>query len=158
PSPEQIGAAMLKILCEASSAVAGAVYFAEAGGLRRKAGVGLSAGAPEFFAMGEGLVGAAAVAGTIRVVEDVPAGYLTVTSATGKSSPARIALVPAVVDGMVHGLVELAFFSPIDGRVLALCERAAETIGAALQSVAQRMRLKELLEESQRQAEQLQMQ
>jgi signal transduction histidine kinase/DNA-binding response OmpR family regulator/CHASE3 domain sensor protein len=158
PSPEQIGSSMLKILCEASTAVSGAVYFAEPGGLRRRAGVALSADAPVFFAMGEGLVGNAAIEKTIRIVEDVPAGYFTVRSATGNSSPSRIALVPTFVDGEVQGLVELAFFSPIDGRVLALFERAAETIGAALQSVAQRTRLKELLEESQRLAEQLQMQ
>ncbi|HVW27118.1 MAG TPA: response regulator [Polyangiaceae bacterium] len=158
PSPEQIGGAMLRILCEATSAVSGAVYFAEPGGLRRHAGVALSADAPKFFAHGEGLVGGAADARTIRVVEDVPASYLTVRSATGSSSPARIALVPAVVDGEVQGLIELAFFGAIESRVLALFERAAETIGAALLSVTHRVRLKELLEESQRQSEQLQMQ
>ena len=158
PSSEQLGNGLLKLLCEASSAVSGAAYFAEPGGYRRHAGVALGADAPEFFADGQGLVGSAAASKSLRIVEDVPAGYLTIRSGTGASSPTRLALIPGTSDGIVHGLVELAFFGPIEPRVLALFERVAETIGSAMRSVAHRARLRELLEESQRQAEELQMQ
>jgi signal transduction histidine kinase/DNA-binding response OmpR family regulator/CHASE3 domain sensor protein len=158
PSREQLGRAFLQILCEVSSAVAGAAYFAEPGGFRRCAGVALGADAPEFFADGEGLVGSAARGKEMRVIEDVPADHLRVISGTGASLPVRLALIPAAVDGIVHGLIELAFFGAVENRALALFERASETIGAAMQSVAQRMRLRELLEESQRQSEELQAQ
>ncbi|HEX4335444.1 MAG TPA: response regulator [Polyangiaceae bacterium] len=158
PTPDQLGKSILELLCEMSSAVSGAAYFAEAGGYRRHAGLAIGKDAPEFFADGEGLVGTVAAGKAIRVVEDVPPGYVKVRSGTGESLPARLVLIPAAIDGTTHGLIELAFFGPVEGRLIALFERVTETIGSAMRSVAHRTRLRELLEESQRQSEELQMQ
>jgi signal transduction histidine kinase/CheY-like chemotaxis protein/CHASE3 domain sensor protein len=158
PSAEQLGRALLAALAENTRAVSAAVYFVEPGGLRRHAGVALPAGAAEWVPEGEGLVGASARSKSVRVVDDVPSGYMTVRSATGESTPGQLVFVPAVVDGATHGLVELAFFGKVPSKVVEMLERAADTIGSAMRSVGHRTRLRELLEESQRQTEELQTQ
>jgi signal transduction histidine kinase/CheY-like chemotaxis protein len=137
----------------------GAFFAADADGWRRRAGYGLSAGfAAERFARNEGAVGRAATERTLVHMREVPGDFLRVRSGTGERAPVDVVLVPAVVDGVVHAVVELGFLRPVDEPSLELLSRIGQSIGLAMRAANYRQRLRELLEEAQQQTEELQAQ
>src|SRR5213075_1034245 len=77
---------------------------------------------------------------------------------SGERVPAELVLLPACVEGNALAVLEFAFFTPVAERALELLSRVAETVGVALRSVQQKQRLGDLLEEAQRQGEELQTQ
>jgi signal transduction histidine kinase/DNA-binding response OmpR family regulator/CHASE3 domain sensor protein len=156
--PEELGQRALQQLCDPVGAVAGSFFLAEAAGFRRLASLGSDGEAGAFFAHGEGLVGRAARTRGVVHVKDVPKEYSRVRSGTGERLASELALVAAGVDGEAEAVLEFAFFTPIRERALELLSRVAETMGVALRSAQQRRRLADLLEESQRQGEELQTQ
>ena len=158
PAPGELGRRTLGHLCAQLEAVAGSFYVAEAGGFRRHANFGLSADDSDWFADGEGLVGRAAQAKTVLHVKDVPEGFAKVRSGSGERVPRELVLLPACLEGRAIAVLELAFFAAIEPRALELLERVSETIAVALRSVQQKHRLADLLEEAQRQGEELQTQ
>src|SRR5450432_912726 len=158
PAPDELGRRALSQLCEHVGAVAGAFFVAEPGGFRRRANLGLTSGASDWFADGEGLVGRAAIAKTVLHVKDLPADYAKVESGTGAQAPTELVLLPACLEGTALAVLEFAFFAPIDDKALELLKRVSETIAVALRSVQQKERLADLLEEAQRQSEELQTQ
>jgi signal transduction histidine kinase/DNA-binding response OmpR family regulator/CHASE3 domain sensor protein len=159
-SVEQLGEHTLRTLAGYTNADVAALFTADKGGWRRRAGYALDAraGGPETFGAGEGLVGAAAAQGGLVHLRDVPADFLKVRSGTGERLPVEVVVVPALVDKQAHAVVELGFLRPADERTLALLGRVGEGIALAVRSAEYRERLRELLEESQRQAEELQTQ
>ena len=163
--PGDLGRSVLGFLAEYVGAPVGSVYAAGDGGaLTRQAGFALGAaqgepGEPgEPLRPGETLVGQAAAGKRALVIHDVPEGYAEVRSGVGRASPRALALVPTTANGAVNGVVELGFFAGPPRLALELLETVAEPIGIALRSAAYRMRQAELLEETRRQAEELQAQ
>ncbi|MET0283806.1 MAG: response regulator [Polyangiales bacterium] len=150
----------LKTLAEYVEADVGALFVAEPVGFRRIAGFALDSGAsgPEVFKRGEGLVGRAADGEDPLVVRDVPSDFLQVRAGTGQRVPLELVITPARTDGVVYAVVELAFLRPIPKRVLELVDAIGASIAVAVRSAEYKSRLRELLEESQRQAEELQTQ
>ena len=98
--------------------------------------------------------------GTAMVVHDVPDGYLTVRSATGNGQPRTLIIAPVMAEGRVQGVLELGFLRASEdfSAELELLQNAGSIIGVALRSAIYRQHLKELLEETQRQSEELQTQ
>jgi CheY-like chemotaxis protein/CHASE3 domain sensor protein len=154
---EELGKRALE-LTPVLSAVVGAFYVAEAKGFRRHAGYALPAEAPEFFATGDGLVSHAAQQQQLLHVRDAPGDLLTVRSGSAERAVAELVLVPASADGVTAAVLEFGFFRSIDERTRELLERIGTTLGIAVRSTTQKMRLRELLEESRRQGEELQTQ
>ncbi len=151
----------LRSIATYAGADVGALFTADAHGWQRLAGHAIDsrAAGPESFARGEGLVGRAALSKTPLHVRDVPADFLLlVRSGTGQRRPGEIVLVPAYVDNQPYAVIELAFLAPVPSRSLALLERVGENIALAIRSAEHKLRLRELLEESQRQSEELQTQ
>ncbi|MEO8901697.1 MAG: response regulator [Polyangiaceae bacterium] len=158
PVPDELGRRALSQLCEHAGAIAGAFYVVEVGGYRRLANFGAGDDDGAWFADGEGLVGRAAQTRTLLHVKDVPKEYSKVRSGSGQHVPSELVILPACVDGAPLAVLEFAFFAAPDERALELMQRVAETIAVALRSVQQKLRLAELLEEAQRQSEELQTQ
>ena len=113
---------------------------------------------PERFGAGEGLVGQAAAERSVRRIRAVPGDYLKVRSGTGERAPVDLVIAPAQSDGRTEAVFELGFLREADAPALQLVERVGETLAVAMRSSDYRLRLQELLEESQRQAEELQTQ
>ncbi|MCC6533166.1 MAG: response regulator [Burkholderiales bacterium] len=158
--PEQVGSAQLAALAHYLRAEIGALYRIEGDALLRVATHGFSGEVPERFRMGEGLVGQVARDGKPALLREVPPDYLTVRSALGQAAP-RLVLVSALTaDGVPYGVVELGFLhQPGDlSSSLELLERIAESMGIALRSALYRQRVLELLQQTQRQSEELQVQ
>ncbi len=159
PAPDELGRRALSQLSEHVGAIAGSFFIAEPGGFRRFANFGGSADEHNaWFADGEGLIGRAARTRTVLHVKDVPKDYSKISSGSGAQAPSALVLLPACVDGEPLAVLEFAFFSPVEERALELLQRVAETIAVALRSVQQKRRLADLLEEAQRQGEELQTQ
>ncbi|MFZ0499200.1 MAG: response regulator [Steroidobacteraceae bacterium] len=156
----RLGEQLLDFLAEYLGAQVGAVYVAEAGGaFERIAAYATPPGAGNVnFRAGEGLVGQCGKEGRLLHVREIPEGYLPVVSGIGKGSPRELILAPATVDETVQGVVELGFFRRLRAADLELLSRLSEALAVAVRSSHDRTRLEELLQKTQRQAEELQTQ
>ncbi|HEX4142079.1 MAG TPA: response regulator [Pirellulales bacterium] len=157
---EQLGENVLRFLAEYVDAHAGAFFAAGGQEFRRIAtyGVPASAAMPDRFTPGDGLLGQAAKDGRTFLVRDVPEGYLTVGSALGRGKPRHLVIAPATADDAVIAVLELGFLHPFDAAVIEFFDRVSEAIGVAVRSAHYRAHLQNLLEETQRQGEELQAQ
>ena len=127
--------------------------------LRMIAGYGYPGGTTrdsETFAFGERLVGQAAAEGSRIHVTDVPAGYLRISSALGSAPPAELVVLPVLFEGRVLGVIELASFTPFSPVHLTFLDQLVETIGVAVNTIMANSRTEELLAQSHRLADELQ--
>ncbi|WP_460715554.1 response regulator, partial [Microbispora hainanensis] len=108
------------------------------------------------FAFGESLVGQAAQARRTILVEDIPPGYLTMSSSLGQAGPVNLIVLPIVVEGQVLGVIELASLGRFAGIHRAFLEQLVETIGVNVNTIVANARTDALLAESQRLATELQ--
>ncbi|GGK02978.1 histidine kinase [Pilimelia anulata] len=111
---------------------------------------------PARFRLGESLVGQAARSRRTVLVEDVPAGYVSITSGIGSADPGSLVVLPIVAEEQVLGVIELASvhrFTPVHRAFL---ELLMETLGVNLNTIVANARTDELLAESQRLAGELQ--
>ncbi|WP_425551448.1 HAMP domain-containing protein [Actinoplanes utahensis] len=124
-------------------------------GLREVGGYGHK-GAGRRYALGESLVGQAAVAKRRIVVDDVPADYFRVSSSLGSAVPMQLVVLPIVVEDQVLGVIELAGMSPFTGIHQDFLDQLMETIGVNVNTMVANARTDVLLTESQRLAAELQ--
>ena len=110
------------------------------------------------IAFGEGLIGQAANERKVLIVDDAPVDYIKVSSSLGDKEPSQIIVLPLVVYQQVFGVIELASFHRMTALERQFINSVAENIAIAISSAQSRVKLKLLLEESQRQAELLQIQ
>jgi CheY-like chemotaxis protein len=155
---ERLGEHVLSFLGSFLGAQVGALFIAEGAGVfRRFAGYAMAAGS-DVVRGGDGLLGQAARDNRPVRVQNVPEGYLPITSALGHGSPREVLIAPATADGTVHAVVELGFLRTLHAEDLELLSRVSESLGVAIRASKDRTRLEELLEETQRQGEELQTQ
>jgi signal transduction histidine kinase/DNA-binding response OmpR family regulator len=156
----QLGDSILRFLTGYLGAQAGALFVKDSQVFRRYAAYGVPARAPvpSEIALGDGLLGQAARENRSFLVNDVPDGYLVMGSALGESKPRSLLITPATADGETNAVVELGFLGRVREENEDLLKRVAEAIAVAVRSAKYRIRLQELLEETQRQAEELQTQ
>jgi CheY-like chemotaxis protein/methyl-accepting chemotaxis protein len=158
--PTEVAARVMRYLSRRLEAPAAAIYISPDGRtLQRVASQGMGADsegkARESFRLGEGLVGEAARAGEVSVVNELPPGYLRVESALGSAEPRSLFLVPYLRLDRVVAVLELASFKPVGGRERELVESTREMIAIAFEVARSRASLKTLLDETQELAERL---
>ena len=156
----QLGAAVLAFLAERTGANAGAIFKGEGGTFVRAAMLGVTdaASVAEGFAINEGLLGKVAADGQPIVLSEIPDSYLKIGSALGSDRPRHLVVAPAFNEGSVNAVIELGFFDTVDERVHELLDTVSGSIGITLRSARFRERLQDALEETQRQAGELQAQ
>jgi signal transduction histidine kinase len=110
------------------------------------------------FQLGEGLVGQAAVEKTRLQVQGAPASYLTIKGGLGEAPPADVVVLPVVFEEQVLGVIELASFLPYSEQHLIFLDQLVETIGVVLNTIIANTRTEELLAQSQRLTQELQVQ
>lgn len=106
--------------------------------------------------VGQGLVGQAVLEKKTMIVTDVPDDYIAVQSGLGNAVPRNIMIVPFQYEGRVIGVLELGSFREFDDLQLEFLEKASESIAIAVNGAKSRAKMSELLEETQRQSEELQ--
>jgi two-component system chemotaxis sensor kinase CheA len=108
--------------------------------------------------LGEGLVGQAALENTPILLENVPSDHIRVSSGLGESAPLNIYVLPVSFEGDVKGVIEFASFNKFSSVQQTFIEELMNNLGIMLDSIFGRMRLSDLLLESQMLAEELQAQ
>jgi CheY-like chemotaxis protein/HAMP domain-containing protein len=119
------------------------------------AAAGDSALAATSIAPGEGLVGQAARQRETLLLDELPPDYMRVRSGLGDARPRSLALIPLVHLDRVNGVIELALFqswTPLQAELIA---SLSETLAIALEVARARTQMRELLAETQRQAQRL---
>jgi CheY-like chemotaxis protein/signal transduction histidine kinase len=110
------------------------------------------------FKLGEGLIGEAAASRRILELKNPPASYLVVESSLGRTSPTHLVVIPLVFNDHVVGVLELASLRELDADALHLLDYASEYACIRINAALKRIRLQELLLQTQKQAEELQAQ
>ncbi len=105
--------------------------------------------------MGEGLVGACALEKETILLTEIPADYVNITSGLGKATPRCVVLVPLKNEENVLGVIEMASFNLFQTHEVDFLERVGESIASAILSVKINAKTRQLLEQSQQQAEEM---
>ncbi len=158
--PEQIAEAAATSLGAQLQADVAAVYRLEGGRLQLTGGLALPSGMPASLALQEGVAGQGARDERIRHLHGGDDAVLELQTSLGRLPVRERILAPISSDGAVVGIIELGRTraGEQDRLDVELLERCAETIGMALRASLLRAQLVVLLEESQRQGEELQAQ
>ncbi|MDV6190037.1 response regulator [Stenotrophomonas geniculata] len=158
--PEQIAEAAATSLGAQLRADVAAVYRLEGGRLQLTGGLALPSGMQASLALQEGVAGQVARDERIRHLHGGDDSVLELQTSLGRLPVRERILAPISSDGAVVGIVELGRTraGEQDRLDVELLERCAETIGMALRASLLRAQLVVLLEESQRQGEELQAQ
>ena len=158
----EAGRNVLEFMARMLGSTVGALYLREEGGvLTRVASYGFDgelqtwgkAASPEHSLLGE-----VAAQRKIMTLDDVPAGYIRVTSGLGQGAPHSLILAPIVNDGEVNGVIELGFTRKLTPRDSELLKVVAGNVGASVQAAGYRQRLQDVLKVAQQLNEQLQVQ
>jgi CheY-like chemotaxis protein/CHASE3 domain sensor protein len=157
-----LGRQVLESIARQLGCAVGAMYARDDfGSLRRIAHYGFSRELSERLETvqdGETLVGQAARENRTLRLEQVPAGYLEVSSGLGHGSPLNAVLVPVTDEGAVNGVIELGFLRPVQARDIELLELVAPDIAGSLEAARYRQRQQDMLAETQQLNEELQVQ
>ncbi len=110
------------------------------------------------YRQGEGLIGQAILEKQPFVVSKVPEDYIHIASGTGEAVPNSVAIIPCVYEGNVKCVLELGSFEPFDGIRLEFLKAVSESIAISLNTTENQVKVKELLERTITQSEELQVQ
>ncbi len=108
--------------------------------------------------VGEGLVGQVARDGERILLTDIPPEGWVVSFAAGAIRPASVIAFPILFERRVKGVIELCTLGQFSARELEFFTNISDNIGSAVNRMETRIRLQELLEETQAQTEELQSQ
>ncbi|GAA1373605.1 HAMP domain-containing protein [Streptomyces beijiangensis] len=124
--------------------------------LRMRGSYGYSAGSmPTTFRPGETLIGTAAEEKRTILVENVPPGYLKISSGLGEAPPAHVIVLPVLFEGQVLGVIELASFQPFTHIQKDFLNQIAEMIATSVNTISVNTKTEVLLKQSQQLTEQL---
>jgi signal transduction histidine kinase/DNA-binding response OmpR family regulator/HAMP domain-containing protein len=108
------------------------------------------------FALGESLVGQAALERQSILITEPPADYVKVASALGEATPKNIIVMPVLFEDQVMAVIELASFQPFGEVQRTFLDQLGETIGIVINTIQATMRTEELLRQSQGLTQELQ--
>jgi CheY-like chemotaxis protein/signal transduction histidine kinase/HAMP domain-containing protein len=142
----------------------GALYIREGLGsqprlkLRGSYAIDREAKYEQSIAFGQGLVGQCALEQEPIELTDIPDDYIRIQSGIGETKPNYIRLVPVCYQEQLVGVIESASLKPYTDIEKELLKELAVTLGIILNNLFGRLRVEELLKESQAMTEELQTQ
>jgi signal transduction histidine kinase/DNA-binding response OmpR family regulator/CHASE3 domain sensor protein len=147
-------------IAEYSESVVGALYLADpiTGSLNLGGGYALAEGARDSMRPGDGIAGQVALDGKRKLLTDIQPGDWVVSLSSGELKPRAIAAFPILFENKVKGVIEVGTLERYSNRAREFFSSIGEGIGMAIHSIESRLRLQELLEETQAQSEELQSQ
>lgn len=159
-SLEQTTENTITFLSQYSKANLGALYLVQNQSLHLSARFAFSPTeiAKEVYAFGEGLPGQAAVSRDIIHLTNLKQDTLRVTSSVLDAKPENVLVVPFFNGQDLLGVIELAKIEPFTETDIEFISTSMEIVGIAIASAITRKQVHELLEETQRQSEELEVQ
>jgi HAMP domain-containing protein/signal transduction histidine kinase len=119
--------------------------------LRLIAGYGLPpGGAPGQVLLGQSLIGQVAKTRRPVVLDQVPAGYVRISSAIGEARPVNVMIMPILFQDQVLGVIEAGSLWPFTQAHRDFLEQLMEAIGVNVNTMMANARTDALLAESQR--------
>ncbi|MBS0363871.1 MAG: response regulator, partial [Proteobacteria bacterium] len=101
------------------------------------------------FKLREGLIGQCAYEKSRILLTNVPADYVQISSGLGEAPAHNIIVLPALFEGDVKAVIELATFGEFNETQQAFLDQLMESIGIVLSTIAANMRTEGLLKQSQ---------
>ncbi|HEY8896324.1 MAG TPA: nitrate- and nitrite sensing domain-containing protein, partial [Niastella sp.] len=156
-SIQDLGQQVIGMLTPYLKAQVGAIYLVENNHLELISSYAFShrKGNTNVIQFGEGLVGQAALEKKHIIFSNIPEDYVKVSSGLGQVTPKNILVYPLMYDSHVNGVIEIGSVHEISELDIQLLKIVSESIAIAFNSAQSRGKLKELLEETQRQSEEL---
>jgi signal transduction histidine kinase len=111
---------------------------------------------PSQVLIGQSLVGQVAKTRRPIILNEVPAGYVRISSAIGEAPPVSVMIVPIVFEGQVLGVIEAGSLWPFTLAHRDFLEQLMETIGINVSTMIANARTDALLDQSQRLTAELQ--
>lgn len=140
------------------AAPVGTLYLADDDMNLKLTGSYAISGAPAYLGSGEGLTGQALLGKGILVSDELPAGYLKISSSTGSTTPVHVVAMPLLYEDEPIGVVELGMLRKPTDTELAFLYNNAEAIAIGINTARNYEKIQNLLEETQAQSEELQAQ
>ncbi len=112
-------------------------------------------GNSNIFELGEGLIGQAALEKQNIIFSDIPDDYIYISSGTGKTVPRNILVFPFIYEEKTKGVVELGTSHEFRDADIDFIKEAAENIAIAFNTAQTREKMRELLEATRKQADEL---
>ncbi|WP_432408273.1 response regulator [Wukongibacter sp. M2B1] len=107
---------------------------------------------------GEGLVGQCALEKQTITISNIPKDYITINSGLGEAVPNNILVTPCTYHEDVKCIIELGSFNEFSDTQIEFIEIISHIIAVSINSVESRTQMKELLDKSLKQTEELQLQ
>jgi signal transduction histidine kinase/HAMP domain-containing protein/ActR/RegA family two-component response regulator len=107
------------------------------------------------FALGESLVGQAALDKQTILVTEAPPDYAAISSGLGSAAPTNVLVLPLLFEDQALGVIELASVNEFTTVHRDLLERLRDVIGLNVNTILANSRTEALLAESQRLAQEL---
>lgn len=107
---------------------------------------------------GEGLIGQTALESDPAVYADLPADYLSLGSSLGETAVSAVLITPVRLNGAIKGVFELGSNRPITDRQIEFVQACQENIAIAINSAQVHRKLEQLLQETERQRNELEAQ
>jgi HAMP domain-containing protein/signal transduction histidine kinase/CheY-like chemotaxis protein len=101
------------------------------------------------FQLREGLIGQCAFEKSRILLTNVPKDYVQISSGLGEAPPLNIIVLPALFEGEVKAVIELATFGEFSETHQSFLDQLMESIGIVLNTIAANMRTEGLLKQSQ---------
>jgi CheY-like chemotaxis protein/CHASE3 domain sensor protein/putative methionine-R-sulfoxide reductase with GAF domain len=156
----ELAQAVITQLCNYLKAHVGVLYLYENGILNLSGSYAFSIRKQNASTVkvGEGLVGQAAQEKKTIIFTEVPDDYIKVSSGLGNVTPKNIILIPMVLEDTLKGVIEIGKTQDFSALEVQFLNMVAENLAIVFTAAQSRTKLKELLEETQRQAEELEAQ
>ncbi len=158
-SLELLARNVLATLIDYTSAFLGGLFVYREDKNNLKAAATFAYDSPKVFQkeieLGEGLVGAVALERKTKYITKVPDDYDIIVVGLGETKPESIIIQPLIFENELLGVLELAFLKKLEDYELEFIDKAALTISQAIKTLKINIRTKELLEQSQQQAQEL---
>ncbi|MDB5458988.1 MAG: sensor histidine kinase/response regulator, partial [Caulobacteraceae bacterium] len=101
------------------------------------------------FRLREGLIGQCAYEKSRILLTNVPKDYVQISSGLGEAAPLNIIVLPALFEGEVKAVLELATYGEFSETHQSFLDQLMESIGIVLNTIAANMRTEGLLKQSQ---------
>lgn len=158
----ELGDAILSHFAKYLNIQLGALYIADGNTLRKVGGYadGKAVGqqGAETITFGEGTVGQCAQDRQPILLQDIEPRYFNIATSFGQIRPKSILAIPAIYEDKIAGVIQLGTIQTFTAEQREYLELVSNNIAIALVSARMRQEVAELLEETQRQSEELESQ